>query len=966
MTTTLTVHQGGSGNYTSISAALNAVPAVLGDTYVIDVIDSATYVENVWIQGKTTTSAFTLTFTTSTDAVVAPGNNFGCFEIDNVSYVTIDGFTFQDYGPTGGYAVEIGSGGHVTNTTVRNCSFQADLFGHNGIRSKGNSTPNENVLIEDCTFTGVAGDNTKGRWAILLQSSRNCIIRRCTITGHEMGLFLDGSATEYFGTHTVERCFINDCDQNGLWVWDCHDVTVTNCEVYDAPNGSTGSYPSVGLYGNYDNFSMVHCTVKQTAAEMPMIYSTGSTNSPIVLKNNVFRYERPNDNANSDYEGIIWFYLLAEVASLTSDNNVFSRMDTGTDIVAQVHWGNAQPPAHDIHATLGDWQTAHNQDANSLEISGASPDLFVDEANNDLQLTSTTLARDIGANLGVAEDILGCPRPYNAAYDAGAYEYQLDTTPPVITLTSPANGSTNVAVGTSIVIGMDDLSCSTGVDINSVVITLTEGTNPAETVFSSGAFSAAYVTGSTYVQAGTAGYQFTIDRNTDFGSSETIALVVDADDLAATPNSAITGNFSFSVLDINVPYLGNLVPSNGALGVSLGQDISFDILDPYPDTGVIGTSIVINIIDPVLGSQQVYDGSGGGWYAPYDGPNSVITFLTYEDWSVVIDRTTPFDATSTYTVEVTAEDYASPPNQLTPLNGGSFSFTTGQAFMITNVYPANASIDVASDTNLGFSVSANTIIDITSLVITVAVNGGAPVTAYDGSIGGFQTGWRGSESSANLVNTSIPLLGYDVIIDQDADFATEDVVDVTVEVFDTDPTPNQFNHSWSFTVEEILPYTGQYETSLIVPATCLEQWIAVDWPNPEKYPTINSYKNSLMLLISNNTTDRVRAHTIIDLAYLTEVGHILDGRHKDVDQRSTLPITTRRPLDEIRIALESFYGQFRNAVSELQGLGIRPEICRLLDQSFNKETHNELTYKISSICTLILLAAIQTTSCPAE
>jgi len=77
------------------------------------------------------------------------------------------------------------------------------------------------------------------------------------------------------------------------------------------------------------------------------------------------------------------------------------------------------------------WQTATGGDAHSTAINLAQlKALFKDYANNDYTLAKTSAARDAGvASLGgataPADDLRGVLRPMGNAYDVGAYEYRL-------------------------------------------------------------------------------------------------------------------------------------------------------------------------------------------------------------------------------------------------------------------------------------------------------------------------------------------------------------------------------------------------------------------------------------------------------------------------------------------------------------------------------------------------------------
>lgn len=84
----------------------------------------------------------------------------------------------------------------------------------------------------------------------------------------------------------------------------------------------------------------------------------------------------------------------------------------------------------------------------------------------------------------------------------------------------------------------------------------------------------------------------------------------------------------------------------------------------------------------------------------------------------------------------------------------------------------------------------------TDLVVTVAVNGGSPVVAYDGGSGGFQAGWDGPDSSLSFVDAYT----LHVVIDQAATFASLAVVDVSISGNTTNA--QAYSSDYTFTIED--------------------------------------------------------------------------------------------------------------------------------------------------------------------
>jgi len=107
--------------YTTITAAVEAIPSQLSDAYVIEVRDSRTYEEAIVIKGKVTSPARTITIKSSDDAsptLLARSNQY-VFSI-GAPYVTIDGMQFSANFRSRANAIAITK----NHTTIRNSRFR--------------------------------------------------------------------------------------------------------------------------------------------------------------------------------------------------------------------------------------------------------------------------------------------------------------------------------------------------------------------------------------------------------------------------------------------------------------------------------------------------------------------------------------------------------------------------------------------------------------------------------------------------------------------------------------------------------------------------------------------------------------------------------------------------------------------------------------------------------------------------
>jgi hypothetical protein len=183
---------------------------------------------------------------------------------------------------------------------------------------------------------------------------------------------------------------------------------VINNLVYDI-NGNGTAY---GLYNtNGDSMQAYHNTIVfedaggATSAATYGIYQTG-TASGVSFRNNIVVITRSGTGIKR------CVYFVTTTSSITSNNNVFYINSTGGTNNNIGQYGTTN------YLALGNWQTANSNayDAQSLSFNPA----FIGTASGNYIPTSIP-CDNIGANLSVATDILGLPRP--ATPDAGAFEF---------------------------------------------------------------------------------------------------------------------------------------------------------------------------------------------------------------------------------------------------------------------------------------------------------------------------------------------------------------------------------------------------------------------------------------------------------------------------------------------------------------------------------------------------------------
>lgn len=145
----LTVCASGCG-YTTLQAAVDAIPASPTTAYIVEVRDSGTYA-GVDITGKTTSASNTITMRVQSGnaPVVDPtgGDQYG-FEVNGVNYVTIDGFRITG-APSAG----------IFLTGASNCTLSHNvIYGMTGSADMGislNSSSNTNKIVNNTLYNNM-------------------------------------------------------------------------------------------------------------------------------------------------------------------------------------------------------------------------------------------------------------------------------------------------------------------------------------------------------------------------------------------------------------------------------------------------------------------------------------------------------------------------------------------------------------------------------------------------------------------------------------------------------------------------------------------------------------------------------------------------------------------------------------------------------------------------------------------
>jgi hypothetical protein len=321
-----------------------------------------------------------------------------------------------------------------------------------------------------------------------------------------------------------------------------------------------------------------------------------------------------------------------------------------------------------------------------------------------------------------AEDIAS-----NVLDTSYSFDTKVDSTAPALSNEDPPNSATLVPKDK--VLSFDITDLESGIDVNTFNVEVegaTAYTGATDT------FSSPYNGGSSLRSAITDGFNLAIDKTTDYDSYKLINVRVLADDIIG---NSLDTTYSFRIEDYAAPVIDTNAPTG--TGVAKEADVSFSTKD-VGGAGIDSATInvVIDTVDAII---------NGVFQTGFDGVNSDISANAFNGYDVVIDKTTDWGEFATVDVTVDCDDLEG--NSATQLNW-NFQVEDYLGPLVIPASPTSGETGVSVTTNIAVRLTDADEVVLSTVLIEVD-QGGGYATAYDGSAGGFQSGFSGPGSAVS-------------------------------------------------------------------------------------------------------------------------------------------------------------------------------------------------------------------------
>lgn len=416
-------------------------------------------------------SPVTIFFETGANITAACGST-GCLNVDNLSYITVDG------GSTCGWVnqAKVACNGTVQSSIARPASSQVGIKADSCANCEFKNL-NIGPIYQAVAYTyypdgdirgiqnatgNVAGVTWKVHNNILTHSSSSIVY---IPTGdNDNGIQIYNNSIENINSSvdisnnnngTLTAALIHDNHFGSTANWDyesCPDhhnslhafsyvQTASGIKYYNnIVDGNWGTCLTAALYfeGNdsyidnvevFNNVFRITQDISVSAGIISMTVggtSLFSNNTVIGTGNDTCVWIDGNADAsitveNNIMDGCAQSFITRTISLIdTIDHNLYSE-------IRAEPWATCPSDLCTYYTTLVDWQTASGGESHSLADAGVN----YARLNADGSLQSNSPARDIGGSMSAiyTTDILGLSRPQGAAWDSGAYEYGTSSTP---------------------------------------------------------------------------------------------------------------------------------------------------------------------------------------------------------------------------------------------------------------------------------------------------------------------------------------------------------------------------------------------------------------------------------------------------------------------------------------------------------------------------------------------------------
>ncbi len=457
----------------------------------------------------------------------------------------------------------------ITNNTVRDISVGYSCYGSYHVSSN-------NTLIRNNKFYNLRSNSTSGYgvYGIYISSGNSDTLVNNVI--------YNLTSTNYSSTSTLNPYAIYIAGGTG------HVLYHNSVHLYGTQSGSNTS-----------------------ATRSACLYVSSSSATGMIIRNNVFANGLVGLSGSSSY----CVYFSANPSTITMNNNCYYAYGT---------YGKLGYYTSD-RLTLGDWQTATSQDANSI----ASNPIF--NANNVLVPFTGSPLQNAGAAIAAFNvDILGVTRSATTP-TIGAYEQVGDIAGPAITFT-PINNTTSLT--NRVLTDFANITDLSGVN---------NSTNPPRLYYKKQSNANTYVdntsatNGWKYVVGTQNGnnWSFTINNsliNGGVATADVIEYFVVAQDNFTTANVGSTATLntspsSVALIAANFPVTGSskytlATPYSGTIEVGTGKTITsltganglFNALNNGALVGNLNVNITSDLTeDGTVALNQIVEESGSGF-----------------------------------------------------------------------------------------------------------------------------------------------------------------------------------------------------------------------------------------------------------------------------------------------------------------------------------------------------------------